>query len=459
MKYVLRALEILLIGLVLAGCSSGFEGGELETQKWSKFTLEGKVWVSNTNLKFGPPKDNCVSSDVYSKEQGQAKTFSGGLTYEPSPFVATTTPRTIGEGLKASFFATFNPIVDTEILIIDDFGAGQYELPNFQNYTNVDRLLESGEYTHGALVMYHANEVIKGSNLYDSVTQSSNGQTIYTKNGKTLKVRAVNTQLASQANVFHNISVHVITTKRLVAVGLPHKLSSSKVFNMSFGIVPCEVYADFKLSNLTTFRQYIERFVVKNYKVSDTKINNKIDTPRETEVLKGIIEITNLPDDPLKKLIANSVARHIFVAAAGNDGLDISMYPANWPGVINVTGSSVEDRNNRLVAEFNKGEVMTVGSLFKITSTNDNDLSNDFYYYGTSFATPSVSAYSALDLAGKQRCTDSNNQNLKSELALDPPTLRDLRLENTNKRVVVGPFNQSITVPVLGAVQTRCGTN
>lgn len=434
MKYVVRTLGILLLGTVLlsavlAGCSSEIRPVTLEAQ--AAF-ITSKTWVSN-NLKFSPPSTNCVSTEFYSLEQGgRAKPFSGGLSY--NQFASSITPGTIGTELKNNFFAqnSFSPKVDTEILIIDDFGTGQYTLPQFWNYSTVENLLATGTYRHGALVMYHANEVIRGSGLYSSSSQLATGQTVYSSNDKTLKVTPVNTQLASQESIFNGISVNTITTGRLVDV-LNDKgkdyLLGSKVFNMSFGIVPCEIYADFELSGLKTFRQYVEKFVEKNYGVNATNNNNRVDLDKEKEALTGIVESTNLSGDPLKQLIAAQASRHIFVAASGNYGVDVSMYPANWSGVINVTGSSVTDRNTRLTTEFNQGEVMTVGSLFKITSPTG---AKHLYYYGTSFATPSVSVFSALDLAGKGLCTDTNNQNLKSELALDGSSyaLTDKRLES-----------------------------
>jgi Subtilase family len=448
-KYVLRTLGVLVLGAVLAGCSSEIEPVTLETQ--AAF-ITSKTWVSS-NLKFSPPTTNCVSTEFYSLEQGRPKPFSGGLSY--TQFADSMTPSTIGAEFKNNFFSQpgFSPKADTEILIVDDFGTGQYTLPQFHTYSTVESLVASGTYRHGALVMYHANEVIKGSGLYGSASQSSTGQTVYTSNGRNLKVTPVNTQLASKEAIFNSLKVNIITTGRLVDI-LQDKgkdyLLGSKVFNLSFGIVPCEIYADFELSSLKTFREYIEKFVEKNYGIGSTNNNKKIDLLKEKEALRGIIESTNLPNDPLKQLIAGEANRHIFVAAAGNYGVDVSMYPANWPGVVNVTGSSVGSRHSRLATEFNKGEVMTVGSLFKITAPTGT---RHLYYYGTSFATPSVSVYSALDLAGQQRCTDTNPQNLKSELALDGGsfTLADKRLEST--------YNPIYDLFSSGAVQTRCGSN
>lgn len=451
MKYVLRILGVLVLGAVLAGCSS--EPKSVTLLEAQTAFITSKTWVSS-NTKFASPTTNCVSTEFYSLEQGaRAKPFSGGLNYKQ--FADIITPNTIGTELRTSFFSTASsPKVDTEILIIDDFGTGQYTLPPFYNYDNVESLLASGTYRHGALVMYHANEVIKGSGLYGTANQSATGQTVYTSSNKTtLKVTPVNTQLASQEAIFNGVKVNIITTGRLVDV-LQEKgkeyLLGSKVFNMSFGIVSCEIYADFEFSKLETFREYIEAFVAKNDGAGFTNNNKQIDLPKEKEALNGIIESTNLPNDPLKQLIASETNRHIFVAAAGNYGVDVSMYPANWPGVVNVTGSSVTNRNRRLSTEFNKGEVMTVGSLFKITAPTG---SNHLYYYGTSFATPSVSVYSALDLAGQQRCTDTNSQNLKSELALDGGsfTLTNRRLENS--------YNALYDIFTPGAIQIRCGTN
>jgi hypothetical protein len=453
-KYAMRTLGFLLLGAVLAGCSSGFETPELEAQA---FSLGGLRKVT-LNKPFNPPspndpgKYNCVTTEFDLPPQGfRLSGSTGGLGY--TAFATNTTVGAVGAGLRGSFFSTFSSTPqNTEILIVDDFGqfdSPSYTLPNTlftnPNSQNIQNLINDGSLRHGALVMRHANDAVVGSGLYQVSSQSVNGsQTTFNRNGSTLMVTAVNTRLASQA-------VIAGTTRRKVTTGDLYSILYSTlkyarttlVINMSFVLTPCEVYEDFVLSGQPTLEAYIEALASMNNLATNS--NGVIDvtgasSAGEREVVKSIIESTNITNDPLKKLIDLFAATHIFVAASGNYGLPTAMYPAKWAGVVNVTGSAIDSQNVRAASFFNAGEVMSAGLLFKLNPPTASG--KPIYYFGTSYAAPSVSVFSALDLAGKQRCSDNNNQNLKSELALDTPSLIDRRLETST-----------------GAVQTRCGIN
>ncbi len=454
MNYVLRTLGVLVLGAVLAGCSSGFEGSELDSQAVS---LTGLKWVTDSKKTFTapPPNDpgryNCVTTEFDIPGQGARVAGStGGLTY--TAFATNATAGTVGLSLTNNLLSSFSPTQTTEILIVDDFGASSslaYKLPSDifapgATSSTLETAIRDGKLTHGALVMRHANDALLGSGLYSVLSQTNNGsRTIYKdaqKKSTTLTVTAVNTRLANQA-VISNTTRTKITTGDLYTI-LYKTLKDaprSMVINMSFVLTPCEVYEDFVVSGAKTLEEYVERLVVANGRTSNN--NGLVDTSTEFEFINAIIESTNLGNDPLKKLIDLFARTHIFVGASGNYGLPTAMYPAKWAGVVNVTGSSFDNQNTRATSIFNAGEVMSVGSLFRL-----NPLSNSgkaLYYFGTSYAAPSVSVFSALDLAGKQHCTDS--QIFKSELALDTPSLSDSRLET------VGATN--------GAVQTRCGSD
>lgn len=451
MKYVLRTLGVLVLGAVLAACSSEVEHSKIESQ--AVVSITGLKWVSDSKKTFTapPPTDpgkyNCVTTEFDIPPQGyraQSSSGGGGPTY--TPFASTTTAGAVGLGLRNSLFSSFNPTQTAEILIVDDFGKQSdpfYTLPSYifassATDTILDDYMNNGTVTHGALVMRHANDALLGSGLYTVLSQTNNGsQTVYQdaqKKTTTLTVTAVNTRLANQA-VISNTTRAKITTgdlEKILDTTLKYA-PRSMVINMSFVLTPCQVYEDFVLSRAATLEQYVERLMVANGRTSNN--NGLVDTPTEFEFINAIIESTNVSNDPLKKLIDLFAKTHIFVGASGNYGLPTAMYPAKWAGVVNVTGSTFDNQNARATSLFNAGEVMSVGSLFRLNPPTASG--NPVYYFGTSYAAPSVSVFSALDLAGKGRCTDS--QTYKSELALDTISIVDKRLES--------------------AVPTRCGTN
>jgi hypothetical protein len=468
-KYILRTLGVLVLGAVLAGCSSGFEGGELESQVVS---LTGLKWVTNTKKTFTAPdptdpgKYNCVTTEFDIPPQGyRAQGSTGGLTY--TAFASATTARSVGSSLKANFLGGFNPTQDTEILVVDDFGKWsdpKFTLPTalfYPSFTgiSIQDFIDSGDLSHGALVMRHTNDAVVGAGLYTSGTpyvSVNDGMTFYTTpyqsltNNRRFKVAAVNTRLQNQA-VIAGTTTPLITTRDVVtAITAYKKEFTSIVINMSFVLLPCEVFEDFEQSGSLTLESYLEQLAFVNQLA--TNRNGVIDTNDEQKLMVRIVESTNQDNDPLKRLIRAEANTDIFVAASGNYALPYSMYPAKWPGVVNVTGSHLANQNVRAADLFNAGEVMSIGSLFGIAPPGSSG--TPVFYFGTSYATPSVSVYSALDLAGKQRCTDTNNQSLKSELALDGVSfaLTDKRLENLYN-------NNNLMMLIPGAIQIRCGTN
>jgi hypothetical protein len=448
MKYILRTLGVLVLGAILVGCSSGFEGSRLESQAVS---LTGLKWLTDSKKTFtAPPPNtpgnyNCVTTEFDIPPQGfRAQGSTGGLTY--AAFAGHATSGTVGLSLKNNLLGSYNPTQTTEILIVDDFGASSspaYKLPSdifssSATSTTLEESIRHGKTTHGAVVIRHTNDALLGSGLYSVLSQTNNGsQTVYQdaqKKSTTLTVTAVNTRLASQA-IIGNTTRAKITTGDLdrILYDTLKNAPRSMVVNMSFVLTPCQVYEDFVVSGAATLEQYVERLVVANGRTSNN--NGLVDTATEFEFVNAIIESTNLSNDPLKKLIDLFAIKHIFIGASGNYGLPTAMYPAKWAGVVNVTGSTFDNQSARATTLFNAGEVMSVGSLFKLNPPSSSGKA--LYYFGTSYSAPSVSVYSALDLAGKQHCTDS--QTYKSELALDTVTMTDSRLES--------------------AVPTRCGAN
>jgi hypothetical protein len=452
MKYGQRLVGLLLFGL-LAGCASEMQTPGLETQS---FMLSGLRWLSSSKKTFSPPPTNpsdytCVTTEFDLPPQGfRVRGSTGGVGYTAD---APNAPASdVGRALQHSFFTSFSTTPQsTELLIVDDFGAWnapQYTLPSDllvsdANSATLETLIGDGKLTHGALVMRHAKDVLIGTGLYAPSDQTTNGmQTIYKRDSSLLKVTAVNTRLQNQAVIAGTTRVK-ITTGDLYEVLKTPLVGGSKTINLSFVLTPCQVYEDFVLSRLPSLEGYLEHLARVN--AITTNLNGVLDLSGELDLMRRVVESTNISNDPLLGLIKANAKNHIFVAAAGNYGLPYSMYPARWPGVVNATGSALETQNQRATKLFNAGEVMSVGTLFRLNPPSHSGV--PVFYSGTSFAAPSVSVFSALDLAIKGRCTDS--QTFKSELALDTVALVDVRLETVGTGLTATP----------GAVQRRCGSN
>jgi hypothetical protein len=451
MKYYQKLLGLLLFGL-LAGCASEVQTHPLETQS---FMLSGLRWVSSSKKTFSPPPTNptdytCVTTEFDLPPQGfRVRGSTGGLGYrEDAP---SATASVIGASLRSNFFSSFSGTPQsTEILIVDDFGAwnaAQYTLPADlfspdADTTTLETLMRDGKLTHGALVLRHAKEVLVGTGLYAQSGQTLNGmQLTYKRGSSLLKLTGVNTRLATQEVIAGTTRVK-ITTGDLYEVLKTPLVNGPKIVNLSFVLTPCEVYEDFVRSGLPTLESYLESLARVN--TITTNLNGLLDLSSELSLMQRVIESTNIPGDPLLELIRENSGEHIFVAASGNYGLPYAMYPARWPGVVNVTGSAVDSQNQRATKLFNAGETMSVGTLFRLNPLTNSGV--PVFYSGTSYAAPSVSVYSALDLALQQRCTDS--QTFKSELALDTVALVDSRLETVGSGLLATP----------GAVQRRCGS-
>lgn len=277
-----------------------------------------------------------------------------------------------------------------------------------------------------------------------------------------LTVIAVNINESLSTSNPKRSDTKLITNEIVKVLGTPSvaesPLGRNVVINMSFALLPCRVFTDYENWNNSTptvqetFEQYMKALFEKNKGIPETKVTTY------EGLVRDIINSTDVWGDPLKGLIAGtsgcpfnncSAKRHVYVASAGNYSLNQAMYPANWPGVVSVTGSSVDNPSVRATKYFNRAEVMHVAATLRLNPDRGCFLlptssCQPVYYIGTSFSAPTVSVYSALDLATVKRCKDpSPNALLISELAKDIPTLIDRPLETIG------------ATP--GAVSVRCG--
>jgi hypothetical protein len=485
------------------------------SQGYPNFYALRKVYVPGF---FTPPVTNCISDEFSMPGQGfRMKGTTGGLSYT-SITTPTTTAQAEGSLLQSKFFTTFVPTQTIRVLVADDFGSPTqptFALPDAvfapsSTNTTLETLQRTGQLTHGPLVLEHLSNVVAGTGLYPSSTANSGMRTflrVVSTNPlqiRSLQVEGVNIRNSSNPLYpFLNGRVKPRITTQDVVTALLTKLTATTtpvVVNMSFVFVPCQLEEDFlsweaSLPGTQTFDQYIETLATRNSPRYWTDNNSFIDTEDRTvsgqlqkgerTLIREIIEATDgtngttanlTDDDPLLRLIRDNLAegrsQNIYVASSGNYGLDLSMFPAAWAGVINVTGSAVNKVPTGLIVDFvnerafratarvdsngdgtldktiklfNQGEVMPVGATFSLTRNN-----RTINYLGTSYSAPIASAYSALDATGVFRCAETNTP-VKSELAADTVTLVDRALET-----LTGILNAA---PTTGAVQARCGAN
>ncbi len=402
---------------------------------------------------------NCVVNGLNVTGQpgngGIAGKQDGGLTYGlalPTETGRTTATR-VGQNWRNVPGLIAQPNTNVILLIVDDFRSfgnpsnGVYA-PSPELFTKTElngvtltNLQNAGKLSHGGLVLQHAKDVIEGSGLYPTKTTISSGlnagTTVYTSPPsllrKTLILKPVDTGLQTTTIIASGIQTNLtLTTSAMVdqkiRLALPQSTAGAGqvIINLSFAFFPCLAYTDYtrwdaKTSGVDeTFVEYMEKLASVQTLVSLDTVN---------ELASVIIGATNNTTDPLYTLIQARKFTNVFVAASGNYGFNTSMYPAGWPGVVNVTGSVVKNPAIRSTKLFNKGEIMDIGASFFLEAKrfvpNPSlypPLKN-VYYIGTSFSTPTVSVFSALDAAGIKRCI--NTSGIKSDLAANTSGLVD----------------------------------
>lgn len=444
---------VLMSGL-LAACN---QGGQPATLGSLALTFDTIQWLTTDQPQATFKRvlgQNCMTNALNAPGQGYRVNGSdGGLTYSQkrASTLGITTANSVGSNWRTIRGLLGTPNRDVTLLVIDDFrgggitGNGVYA-PTPQLFTQtaltgttLKNLQDNGQLSHGALVLQHTLDAIKGTGVYPFSTSPSAGITVFrTTNviGRTtrfLTVKAIDTGLDGTAIIANSVKSSAIATKLSVALdsiagGGPH------VINMSFALLPCEAYADFlrwdadpTMTGEQRFEEYIDALALKNEVVKE-------------ELIDVIVEATNDFNDPLNKLIRTgnwAWFRNIFVAASGNYGFTkTATYPAKWTGVIDVTGSAANNTSVRN-SNFNQGEIMDIAGSLQLTASNFTPLAGakNVYYKGTSFSTPSLSVFSALDLAGQRRCTQitavPNNGNIITpRLAINQALLVDSPLVN-----------------------------
>jgi hypothetical protein len=373
-------------------------------------TMDNIKWLTKVT---DVPNENCALNEINADGQGYRPSgisgSDGGLTYDINLTRNTgiTTAESVGAGWKTVKGLLGTPQRDATLLIVDDFHGVYRPKPAlftrpFQpglNGATIASLQDGGNLSHGALVLQHAKDVIFGTGLYpDPPIPSLWGNITVYRNlqlTRKLTVKALDPGFEATSNIAGSIKSSVIAQKLLSEL---HRAGPSFVVNLSFVLIPCAAYADFHSWDQTTptvdepFEEYLKALALHNNVPYDDLI---------TVIVEAVNEPNNdptQPDDPLFTLIQDYADVGVFVAASGNYGFaKTGMYPAMWKGVVNVTGSAALDTNIRN-KRFNTGKIMDIAASFRLAASRftNNHNRKDVYYLGTSFSSPTVSAYSVI---------------------------------------------------------------
>jgi hypothetical protein len=390
-----------LFFLLLSACSSKPPDAELE----SLSNLKG---VSSPKLVV-PSKGNCPIDDLRMPGEGwNARGSTGGLgvvnaSYPGMP-TSIDTPTNVGLYVQAQAAGT--PSRNVAIVVVDDFsgvftlGQDVFDLQNdsFDTSSPIVRakqiniklqtLVTAGELSHGALVFNHINALLVAGGYALNSFDTGTGIAAFTRGSQWVLVKVVDTQ---------GFDTNLIATRVRAAL---NEMESPAInihdiaINMSFAVVPCSVRSDFDANraNFPTFESYRDALLAANPGKTLQQIYNAIRTP------------VNGTTDPLYALINQlppSGSTYVYVASAGNYGLNYPMYPAAWPQVISVSSHDVGQTKRSIYS--NKGEIMIDGAWFSLTNpASINGPWGDapsVIYAGTSFSAPAVAVFTAYDLA------------------------------------------------------------
>jgi hypothetical protein len=457
---------ILVLTSLLVACTQ-HQAPRLEAQALTYDTIDWLTFDKNIDagiIKRLRDLGNCVANGLNVTGQpprngGVAGTQDGGLTYDefglPKETGITTASR-VGKNWLSVQGLLGTPQRNATILIVDDF-HGVYSLkPELFTQTTLDgvtlpALQDSGKLSHGALVLQHTKDVIQGTGLYPYRSTTRLGDKIIYRTTqlvsrftKTLTVKTLDPGFANgTSEIAGSITSAVMAQKLNAALDAP---GGPFVVNMSFAFLPCLAYADYirwdekTISIDETFIEYVEALTLK-----------QSPSVSSDEMANLLVAATDTSNDPLKKLLFTDKAifKHVFVAASGNYGFNTPMFPAQWPWVMDVTGSTAKEPNLRSTLLFNKGGIMETGASFKLEASrfvlNPNlypPLKN-VYYIGTSFSTPSLSVFSALDLAGKKHCTQVS-YNSFGDVILTIPRL-GINTQSNGQSLVDSPLVDAVS--------------
>lgn len=318
-----------------------------------------------------------------------------------------TSPVALGRSLAGLFRLSDQRVRENvTLLIVDNFMPGWLKEKN-------------SESVHGNLVLWHVDAILRGAGYKAPPMERVYGVGTWTytygTSGKTITVRTLGTPSQGLAATSPRPLKPVVDALSLALKDILKK-EKRVVVNMSFGVLPCNL-----LKELEAYQNDWDKY---RQAVQGTAAGADHDEflRRVLAGIPGLADDTRSRSNPLRQLLrqfANAeVGRGpgkgyvLFYAAAGNYALPYPLYPAQWPEVVAVSARTpsgqvarAPSENGTLAEWSNAGEVATVGQWFmqdigpRLARSGAPAPSQNIYYLGTSFASPTLAVVNALELA------------------------------------------------------------
>lgn len=375
---------------------------------------------------------NCPANAVDIPGEGsRVKGSIGGLAVAPNPVgTAPSDPSAVGKQIYAE--AEPERTAQAAIIVVDDFNGDAEQgsvyfldqqdgqtLAGLQGGTTeaeIAGLEAARQYSHGALVFNHTLALLNAADR--QAAGNAVGQAVLAPSLRRFDLEVFTPTerkpLAVPAALFPRLGVTVaaLDTEDFDTKVIGARLSATIqtlaqqqgirrfAVNLSFGLVPCSVLADFGASRRQqpdlTFESYLQ----------DVLDANSLDANAFRADLTNILT-TPVGTDPLlvgegTDLEQTGAATISYIAAAGNYGLPYSLFPAYWSEFVGVSAQNMASAEPVKDPDYsNTGEVLMPGGYYRLTAYDPRI--NEFVSYpnlsiaGTSFSAPALSVFTALD--------------------------------------------------------------
>lgn len=437
-KMLIRSISLLIALILLASCSSvspAEETFDLNGIAKNKGAVVEDLYNTLGKRYKGDEYRNCAVTSFDMPGQGvrlagtgvrMAGTVGGLIISEPDTVVSNFPASTMGRYMKD--FSDYPAEHDVGIIVLDQFsyeGKDAYELGDIYKLVDAAQfvpfagpevledtfyaLRESGQLSHGALVLHHTKGIVETyPDTYLDWASRDGSTTFYERKGKRVAVQAVDVKDLDTDNIANALQGAV---RELRAKGI-HKYS----VNMSFAIVPCalnELVQDEGYRDIETYLDDIKRqadaagvdFDPEEFMNIMSWVTARTGDPL-LETIQRTYTYTGSNAQAPVSYFNNNREDIAFVAAAGNFKGSIPLLPAYAADVISVSSLDLTryHKDSHPVSAFtNAGEVGAPGWLFGIPKAETigtfDERVRSISYAGSSFASPAVAVYSAFDLA------------------------------------------------------------
>ncbi len=345
---------------------------------------------------------------------------------------------------------------DVTMILVDDFGEDIHTLPaavldGSADAATLRQLADSGEITHGALVLHHTLELFAGRGYQETARFVEPNHQIHTV------VLARSTAPQAGSFVLRLVNTHDRDTAGIAgairqvfgAQPVSQQPSRRFVVNMSFVMLPCAVTADLEASGIRTFEDYLEALAIINQVEVDELTGLVTAAPQDDDLLEYFrCPFNTAGDCTATNAYADTI---VHVASSGNFGSDFPLLPAAAPTVIAVSSQDAEHGSFRQRSGFaNTGSVMAPGANFQLATSGGMTIA----YAGTSFAAPILSVLTAIDMSRTPPECSATNARVDG---METPVLADIRQQGVRQLDV--PLHATFAYSASGVtVADYCGS-